>query len=215
MNYHSLMNKDSLSNKQDEQKRGTRRKARTRAEILGAARQVFAERGFHEASIADITQAADVGVGTFYLHFRDKDEAFRILLEEGMSQLRENVRNVLYQQLDEPPIPVLIRAIFQQAYEQRDLFQIALTIQSTRSSTFHAKEQLAEGLTMALKLSRGKEHLAGYNISLLAHFIAGMIAQGILWWSDEDEPGPDAMADQLLMLLRSGLPEPILRERHE
>jgi AcrR family transcriptional regulator len=209
------MNNDSHPNKQDEQKRGTRRKARTRTELLVAARQVFAERGFHEASIAEITQAADVGVGTFYLHFRDKDEAFHTLLEEGMSEIRENVRNAVYQQLDEPPIPVLIRAIFQQAYEQRDLFQIALTMQFSHSRAFHAKEYLAESLTMALKLSRDKEYLDGYNIPLLAHFITGMIAHGILWWSDEDEPGPDAMADQLLMLLRHGLPEPILRERQE
>ncbi|TMB75533.1 MAG: helix-turn-helix transcriptional regulator [Chloroflexi bacterium] len=70
------MNDDSQTTEQDGQRRNTRRRTRTRAELLLAARKVFAERGYHEANIAEITQAADVGVGTFYLHFRDKDEVF-------------------------------------------------------------------------------------------------------------------------------------------
>ncbi|MHB8598660.1 MAG: TetR/AcrR family transcriptional regulator [Ktedonobacteraceae bacterium] len=206
------MNTHSQDGKQDEQKRGTRRRARTRAELLAAARQVFAQRGFHDASIAEITQVADVGIGTFYLHFRDKDDAFNFLLEEGMSEIREHVRNAVYQNVDEPAIPIIIRTLFQQAYAQRDLFKIALTTQSTRTRTFLAKEQVAAGLTMALEVARAKGEPVEYNIPLLAHFIAGMIVQGILWWSEQDEPGPDEIADQLLQLLRHGLPEQLLKE---
>lgn len=206
------MNNNSHTDKQDSQQRGIRRKARTRTELLAAARQVFAERGFHEASIAEITQVADVGVGTFYLHFRDKDDAFNILLEEGMSEIREHVRNAVYQNVDEPAIPIVIRTLFQQAYAQRDLFKIALTTQSTRTRTFLAKEQVAAGLAMALEVAGAKGELVEYNIPLLAHFIAGMIVQGILWWSEQDEPGPDEIADQLLQLLRHGLPEQLLKE---
>ncbi len=209
------MNDNSLSEKQDEQKRNTRRRARTRAELLAAARKVFAERGFHEASIAEITQVADVGVGTFYLHFRDKDEAFTILLDEGMSELRENVRQAAYLHVDEPVLPVLIRTLFQQAYAQRDLFQIALTNQFTRTRTSQSKEQLAEGLTSLLEMAKARGDLVAYNIPLLARFITGMITQGMLWWIEQDEPGPDVMADQLLLLLRHGLPEQMLREQHE
>jgi AcrR family transcriptional regulator len=213
MNYYSLMNTHSPNGKQDEQKRGTRRRARTRAELLAAARQVFAQRGFHDASIAEITQVADVGVGTFYLHFRDKDDAFNFLLEEGMSEIREHVRNAVYQNVDEPAIPIVIRTLFQQAYAQRDLFKIALTTQSTRTRTFLAKEQVATGLMMALEAASAKGNLAEYHLPLLAHFIAGMVVQGILWWSEQDKPGPDEMANQLLLLLRQGLPEQILWEQ--
>ncbi|HVB23945.1 MAG TPA: TetR/AcrR family transcriptional regulator [Ktedonobacteraceae bacterium] len=207
------MNMNSFDNSQDEQKRGTRRKARTRAELLAAARQVFAERGFHDARIAEITQAADVGVGTFYLHFHDKDEAFNILLEEAMGEIRENVRNAVYQHVDAPAIPLIIRTLFRQAYKQRDLIQLALTIQFTRTRTFRIKEQIASGLRMALEVARARGELAGYNIPLQAHFIASMIVQSMQWWSEQDDPGPDEMADQLLLLLRQGLPEEILREQ--
>ena len=67
---------------------------------------------------------------------------------------------------------------------------------------------------MALEAARARGDLAAYNIPLLAHFIAGMITQGILWGGlSKDEPGPDEMADQLLQLLRYGLPEQLLKEQ--
>ncbi|MGO1342428.1 MAG: TetR/AcrR family transcriptional regulator, partial [Cellulosimicrobium funkei] len=47
----------------------TARGNRTRAKILAAAEQVFAEVGYHDASIVKITESAGVGQGTFYLYF--------------------------------------------------------------------------------------------------------------------------------------------------
>ncbi|MEC5163324.1 AcrR family transcriptional regulator [Janthinobacterium sp. CG_23.3] len=59
----------------------TARGLKTRAKILAAAEQVFGNKGFHAASIAEITQVAEVSQGTFYIYFPDKEEAFRALVE--------------------------------------------------------------------------------------------------------------------------------------
>lgn len=59
----------------------TARGLKTRASILRAAEQVFGNKGFHAASIAEITQVAEVSQGTFYIYFPDKEEAFRALVE--------------------------------------------------------------------------------------------------------------------------------------
>jgi AcrR family transcriptional regulator len=48
--------------------------ARTRARLIDAALAVFAREGLDAASINEITREADVANGTFYLHFKDKDE---------------------------------------------------------------------------------------------------------------------------------------------
>ena len=50
-----------------------RRRERTRQDLLAAATGVLAEKGLHRTKVADIATAADVGVGTFYLHFPDKE----------------------------------------------------------------------------------------------------------------------------------------------
>jgi len=211
MNYHSVMNKSSTTTEQDG--RMSRRRARTRAELLVAARQVFATHGYHDASIAQITAAADVGVGTFYLHFRDKDEVFSILLDEGFKELREQVTKALEQQSGEVTLTPVIRAIFQQAYAQRDLFQIALSDGGQFRRTFRAQARLVESLSLTLEAANARNLLTEYNVPLLARFITGIVTQGIVWWFEQDEPGPEAMTNQVVQLLRHGLPAQLLVDK--
>ena len=47
-----------------------------RQQLLDAARTLFAERGYHETTVDDITRAADVAKGTFYLYFSEKREIY-------------------------------------------------------------------------------------------------------------------------------------------
>lgn len=54
--------------------------ALTEARVLQAAGTVFGKRGYDDATIAEIVELADVSRGTFYLYFRDKDEAFAKLV---------------------------------------------------------------------------------------------------------------------------------------
>lgn len=51
-----------------------------REHLLAAAREVFAERGYFGASVADIVERADVARGTFYNHFEGKREVFAAVL---------------------------------------------------------------------------------------------------------------------------------------
>ena len=53
-----------------------RRKARTRQALLDAAVQLIATGRGERASIQEITEAADVGFGSFYNHFASKEELF-------------------------------------------------------------------------------------------------------------------------------------------
>ena len=59
-----------------------RRRARTRERIFTEAMRLFAERGFDRVTVADITEAADVGKGTFFTHFPSKRDVFRYLGEQ-------------------------------------------------------------------------------------------------------------------------------------
>ncbi len=63
-----------------------RRKARTRAAILGAASALFRDQGFEQTSIQQIAEAADTGVGTVYGYFASKEEVLRAVLEEHSAE---------------------------------------------------------------------------------------------------------------------------------
>jgi len=63
-----------------------RRKARTRAALVAAARELLASRDAAEVSIQEITDSADVGFGSFYNHFESKNELFDAAIEEVLEE---------------------------------------------------------------------------------------------------------------------------------
>ena len=83
--------------------RRDRKKERTRREIYEAAMRLFAKSGFAAVTIADICEEADVGRGTFFLHFPSKAallyefnqrvaEDFRASLVEPRASARDELR---------------------------------------------------------------------------------------------------------------------------
>lgn len=70
----------------------TRRGRQRREQILAAAEEVFSEKGFAAASIADITRRAGTAQGNFYLYFESKEALFRELVLELGRQIRFNSR---------------------------------------------------------------------------------------------------------------------------
>ena len=54
-----------------------RRKARTRQALIDAAVRLIAEGRGDRASIAEITEEADIGFGSFYNHFDSKEQLFQ------------------------------------------------------------------------------------------------------------------------------------------
>ena len=61
--------------------RRQRRRAETRERIFRSALQLFAEHGFSATTVEQITEAADVGKGTFFNYFRNKEDVLGAMAE--------------------------------------------------------------------------------------------------------------------------------------
>jgi AcrR family transcriptional regulator len=59
--------------------RRERRAAETRVRLFRSAMRLFAERGFQNVTVEDITEAADVGKGTFFNYFQSKDQVLGVM----------------------------------------------------------------------------------------------------------------------------------------
>lgn len=82
-------------------------KEQRRAQILGIAAEVFAEKGYHEARIEDVVARAGVARGTFYLYFEDKRAVFTELVDRFTERLSSAIVPI---ELEEPgvrPFPEL------------------------------------------------------------------------------------------------------------
>ena len=84
---------DTVSPATPSPRRSARREA-TRARLLAAAEEVFAERGFHGASVEDLCERADFTRGAFYSNFGSKDELVLELYAAHAARLRERIAAV-------------------------------------------------------------------------------------------------------------------------
>lgn len=69
--------------------RGSRSRELTRQKLISAALKVMAEKGVDGTAIADITEAADVGFGSFYNHFKSKTEIAQVAFKAHIDELGE------------------------------------------------------------------------------------------------------------------------------
>jgi AcrR family transcriptional regulator len=79
-----------------------RAKLERRRQILTAAKTVFAEAGYHGASINAIIERAQIARGTFYLYFESKSAVFDSILDQALSDLRTRIRRI---EVDDPAAP--------------------------------------------------------------------------------------------------------------
>jgi len=69
--------------------RRQRRAAETRLRLFRCALQLFAQRGFPNVTVEEITEAADVGKGTFFNYFESKDHVLGVMAEIQRGKVRE------------------------------------------------------------------------------------------------------------------------------
>jgi AcrR family transcriptional regulator len=106
--------------------RRARRQAETRARILRAALHLFARQGFFATTVEQITEAADVGKGTFFNYFPSKEHALAGFgeiqvskvqgalaeIRQGAGPLRQVLRRLAHALAEEPSrSPSLVRGL--------------------------------------------------------------------------------------------------------
>src|ERR1700742_1633439 len=88
--------------------RRTRRSVETRERLFHAAMRMFAEKGFAEATVEDITNAADVGKGTFFNYFPSKEH---LLIAFSDMQIGKMERFVEYARSSKEPMREFFRSL--------------------------------------------------------------------------------------------------------
>src|SRR3974377_1110651 len=88
--------------------RRTRRRAELRERIFRAALDLFAKEGFAETTVVDITNAADVGKGTFFNYFPSKDHILLAFGEMQLGKLKSMVEEASKSNL---PMPQFLRSL--------------------------------------------------------------------------------------------------------
>jgi AcrR family transcriptional regulator len=161
--------------------RGDRRKADSRHRLQAAARKLFIERGYHATRPQDIARAADVGHGTFYLHFADKRDCFLAFAEAARDELERFVGARLAG-IDgvEPQLRAVLEALLDYAEQNPGVLKAAMTDVSVIASGGSAGAPLIERWAQywAARIRAGARvgaiH-ADYDADVVGHAIVGLI----------------------------------------
>lgn len=91
-------------------------KSQRRDEIMAAAKEVFARKGFHDTTIADIAKRAGLAYGSIYWYFDSKDELFHALMAVEEGALRSHIAAAVGARQDgdgEAPFRTAVQATFE------------------------------------------------------------------------------------------------------
>ncbi len=127
------------------------RRGDKRTLIINAAIEVFAERGFLLAPVAEIARRAGVADGTIYRYFKNKDDLLLSIFEEKMDDMQVGLTEAL-RSVDDPvqQVRAFTRFHFRQVHQNRD---VAAVLQvELRLSTKFLKEYRPEKLWAYLEV---------------------------------------------------------------
>jgi AcrR family transcriptional regulator len=202
---------DSISTNATPVNRAERRKLQTRAAIKAAAFQLLMERGFQAVSIKAITDLADIGYGTFYLHFPDKDAAIWEVLYEWMEADRrrteEHTLHLPYPLREYMGLLAVFEAVGQTRAQFAEMFG--------RNGSITLNRNLYDYMASIYHFNLANQvYQSGLDVPapFLAQYSVGGLIQLLIWWAETpNDYTPQQMTDMLFVsLYRQAPPRPPL-----
>ena len=183
----------------------------TRQKLLDAAEQVFAELGYHDASIVKITEAAGVGQGTFYLYFSSKKEIFDELVRHLNRRVRHAMKEASSQGATRLETELLgFGAYFRFTTEHPGLYGIIRQAEfvSPEMLRYHY-DKLSEGYIEGLRdaMARGETADLDPEVTAWALMAAGEMI-GMRWILWGDGVMPERVEQELARIIRGVLGTP-------
>jgi AcrR family transcriptional regulator len=182
-----------------EKNKTDRRIQRTRQALRAALFELMKTKSYDDISIEEITEHANVGRATFYLHYKDKED---LLLEELSELVNERVQTLSeipfaawlpsledadVEKENKPAIPLLL--VFQHIYDNSALYYILL--KSARSSRIVERiRKISTGAIVRFVETKLKTDpipiFVEMPIEFLASFFSGALLSSVNWWLEEE-----------------------------
>jgi AcrR family transcriptional regulator len=181
--------------------------ARRRRQLLDRALEVFADKGFHEASMDEVAVAAGVTKPVLYQHFDSKRELYRELLTDVGEQLRETVLSSTARAAGpRQQVEAGFLAYFSFVADHANAFRLLFGSGRQADAEFAAiavrvESAIAESVAALITADIDDEHRA-----LLAHGIVGLAESTSRYWVAHDlDLDPVRLAARVADLTWAGL----------
>ena len=191
--------------------RRQRRSAEIRERLFRAALTLFTQKGFAETTVEDITNAADVGKGTFFNHFPSKDH---ILLAFGEMQLAKLEAAIENARLQNAPMPELLHSLGTRMTQEptrnpaiiRILLQAYLSTTPVRAAMMDLQKRAHALHTQIVELGQARGEIRDdIPAAEIAHVFRQTIFGTLLLWSLHGDATLHARIEAAFNLLWTGM----------
>lgn len=177
-----------------------RRKARTRRLLQETTIRLILEKGYDAVTVQDITDQSDVGRGTFYIHFNDKEDIVWQALREGFDAFYAD----LLAQTGSLASPLLEYHIwqctFEYAGEHRDLFLVMMGGRGSALLSERIEQYLVDAVIVMRQGGRCFPDIPLPD-PVLAEAVVGALVRLLRWWlGTPNGCSPAQMAGHLFSL---------------
>ena len=178
---------------------------------------MFGELGYHNAGIVEITQRADVALGTFYLYFPDKKAIFADLVRALNTRLRAAIRERIAEVEDRVEQEVTgFETFFEFVRQHRNLYRVIRQAETVDEDLYRWHyRMLAQGYVRGLRRAQAAGQVrADLEPEALAYLLMGiaevMGSRYVLW---EGKAPPPAARRTLRTFLEGGMRAPKRKAR--
>jgi AcrR family transcriptional regulator len=191
--------------------RRQRRSAELRERLFRAALELFAQKGFVETTVEDITEAADVGKGTFFNYFPSKDH---ILLAFGEMQRSKLEAAIEMAHKTGEPMPEFLRSLGTRMTQEparnpaivRALLQGYLSTTPVREAMMDMQKRMHALLSQMIQLGQDRGEIRNdLPAAEIAHVFRQTIFGTLLIWSLYGDATLHSRIETAFNLLWSGL----------
>ena len=182
--------------------RRQRRCAETRERIIRAALRLFSERGVVGTTIEDITNAADVGKGTFFNYFPSKEHILAHLCQLQMGKIQEFVSQAIGSPKSMDRLLYELASIVTEEFVRGPALvrSILAPLFSSESAGHQMADDLERDRQMLAELmeagqKRGEIRDDFTPIQLALQFQRALFGTTVLWSLDPSKPLPDCLKE--------------------
>lgn len=197
-----------MSRNKKETTQEDRRVQRTHQLLREALLALIVEKGYEAVSVQDITERANIGRATFYLHYPDKEHLALACVQQSMLQLTTELDAIPQPEGEDSWLQtagLLVHHTFRYIGEHYELYRSLLSNKSSYPVVAQIESGVVTMIQRHLELYLDRQTLP-LPLSLLASHLAGSLMAMIKWWLENDRPlSVDEMALWHLQLVGQGL----------
>lgn len=177
--------------------------------MLLAAEEIFGRDGFYRASMVDVTRAAKVGQGTFYLYFASKESVLAELVRELGHEMRARLRQAAASAPDRASAERLgFRAFFDYVAEHPYLYRVVRECEFVAPDVYRdwyatLGAGYVRGITEAMQSGEFRE-LDADVVATCLMAIGDFFGMRMMLW-ERRKKVPDAVVDTILEVMLHGL----------